>query len=100
MPTDDGPDHDGPNLDLDVPRRLATHRDAALRVSSGAGPLVVIVLGAHNPGVESDKGLEYLGRHLPSQGPTGRRSTRRSARVSRARLRRGLVVVMDGIESS
>jgi hypothetical protein len=89
MPTDDGPDHDGPNLGLDVPRRLATHRDAALRVSSGAGPLVVIVLGADSPGVESDKGLEYLGRHLPSHGPTARRSTRKSARVPRARLRRG-----------
>ena len=100
MPTDDGPDDDGPNLDLDVPRRLATNREADLRVSSGAGPLVVIALGGHNPGVESDEGLEYLGRHLPSQSLTARGSTRRSARVPHAGLRRGLVVLMDGIESS
>jgi len=69
MPTDDGPDDDGPYLDLGAPRRLATQRYADLRVSSGAGPLVVIVLGGHNPGVESDKGVEYVGRYLPSQVP-------------------------------
>jgi hypothetical protein len=83
MPTDDGPDDDGPNLDLDVPRRRATNRDADLWVSSGAGPLVVIVLGGSNRGVESDKGLEDVGGTSPRRAspPVDRHGGPQGSRV-------------------